>query len=196
MMELTPITIALSKQDFDRLCMEFAQGRWISWKFPDYVIKLELDPTIEHEGAIHRHEGRRLETQQFMNYLFPSTYLPDDITRLIRLSYAEALRSYENSCFLGCIALCGRTIETVLGALYEKKVGVHPSRDPSKPGINAIINRLNKEGYSFPGGLKEKMETIAMHRNMAVHGNLVMPTDDEARSVLYSTRDVLKIVAQ
>lgn len=128
-----------------------------------------------------------------MGYVFPGTHLPDDITRLVRLSYAEAVRCYENSCFLGCIALCGRTIETVLGALYEKKFGVHPSREQTKPGMNAIINRLTKEGYVFPNGLKEKMEVIALHRNMAVHGNLVIPTEDEARSVLYSTRDVLRV---
>lgn len=84
----------------------------------------------------------------------------------------------------------------MLGALYEKKIGVHPSKDSQKPGVNAIINRLTKDGYVFPTGLKEKMEVIAMHRNMAVHGNLVIPTDDEARSVLYSTRNVLKAVAQ
>jgi hypothetical protein len=90
-------------------------------------------------------------------------------------------------------ALCGRTIETVLGSLYEKTVGIHPSKDNSKPGMNAIINRLTREGFVFPAGLKEKMEVIALHRNMAIHGNLVIPTEDEARSVIYATRDVLKL---
>ena len=114
---------------------------------------------------------------------------------LVRLSYSEAVRCYENGCFSACIAVCGRTIETVLGALYEKKFSVHPSKDPQKPGMNAILNRLAKEGYVFAAGIKEKMEVIALHRNMAVHGNLAIPTDDEARSVVYSTRDVLKVVA-
>ena len=195
-MERIPITLALSKSAFAQVCEEFARGRWISWPFPGYEIKLELDPTIEDDRVIQRHDGRRLEGQRIMEYTFPSTFLPDDITHLVRMSYAEAVRCYENACFLGCIALCGRTIETVLGALYEKKVGVHPSKDAQKPGLNAIINRLTKEGFIFPTGLKEKMEVIAMHRNMAVHGNLVIPTDDEARSVLYSTRDVLKATAQ
>ena len=194
-MEKTPVTLALSRAAFEDVCTQFALNRWISWDFPDYVIKLELDTTIE-SGVIHRHEGRRLESQRIMDYTFPSSCLPEDITRFVRLSYAEAVRCYENSCFLGAIALCGRTIETVLGALYEKKVGVHPSKDPQKPGMNAIINRLSKEGYTFPVSLKEKMEVIALHRNMAVHGNLVIPTDDEARSVVYSTRDVLQMTAQ
>jgi hypothetical protein len=190
-MEKILVSLALSPSAFEEVQDNFAQNKWISWDFPDYVIKLELDPTID--GVIHRHDGRRLESQRIMAYVFPDTYLPDDITRLVRLSYAEAVRCYENSCFLGCIALCGRTIETVLGALYEKKVRVHPSKDPARPGMNAIINRLSKEGYTFPSGLKEKMEVIALHRNMAVHGNLVIPTEDEARSVLYSTRDVLRV---
>lgn len=84
----------------------------------------------------------------------------------------------------------------MLGSVYEKCVGKHPPKENQKPGINAIINRCKREGYDPPGGLKEKMEVIALHRNMAVHGNLVMPTQDEARSVLYSTRDVLQISAQ
>lgn len=191
-MEKIPVTLALSPSAFEEVQASFALNKWISWDFADYVIKLELDPAIER-GVIHRHDGRRLESQRIMEYVFPSTHLPDDITRLVRLSYAEAVRCYENSCFLGCIALCGRTIETVLGALYESKVGVHPSKEPTKPGMNAIINRLSKEGYTFPVGLKEKIEVIALHRNMAVHGNLVIPTEDEARSVLYSTRDVLRV---
>lgn len=191
-MEKILVTLALSRSEFESVSSMFSQNKWISWDFPDYVIRLELDPTIE-SGVIHRHDGRRLETQRFMKYVFPDTYLPDDVTRLVRLSYAEAVRCYENSCFLGCIALCGRTIETVLGSLYEMKVGVHPSKDPQKPGMNAILNRLSREGYAFPAGLREKMEVIALHRNMAVHGNLVIPTEDEARSVLYSTRDVLRV---
>jgi len=89
-MEKIPVTLALSPSAFDEVCSQFAQNRWISWDFPDYVIKLELDPSIE-TGLIHRHEGRRLESQRIMAYDFPDTYLPDDITRLVRLSYAEAV---------------------------------------------------------------------------------------------------------
>ncbi len=194
-MEKRPITLAISQAAFAELTNNFSNNKWMSWDFPDYVIRLELDPSMR-DGVILRHEGRRIESKQIMNYDFPATHLPDDITRLVRSSYAEAVRCYENGCFLACIAVCGRTIETVLGALYEKEVGVHPSRELQKPGMNAILNRLAKEGYVFAPALKEKMEVIAQHRNMAVHGNLSIPTDDEARSVVYSTRDVLKVVAQ
>jgi hypothetical protein len=195
-MEKLPVTLVLGKDAFAQLSRNFEQGRWMSWEFPDYVIRLEPDPTNEDPGVRLRHDGRRLETQRIMDYTFPENYLPTDITQLVCLSYSEAVRCYESACFLGCIALCGRTIETVLGALYEKKVGVHPSKDANKPGLNAILNRLVKEGYVFPAGLKEKMEVIAIHRNMAVHGNLAIPTEDEARSVVYSTRDVLKATAR
>jgi hypothetical protein len=96
---------------------------------------------------------------------------------------------------MACIGLCGRAVETALGALYEKKVGTHPSVESHPPGMNAILNRLKKEGYVFPPALKEKMEVIALHRNSAIHGNVVVPTDDEARSVVYSTRGALKAIA-
>jgi len=195
-LERQPITLALGRIAFEQVCEKFEQGKWISWDFPDYTIRLELDPTIEDESVIQRHDGRRLETQRIMDYTFPDSYLPDDITRLVNMAYCEAVRCFESGCYLACIALCGRTIETVLGSVYEKLVGMHPSEEDRKPGINAIINRCKREGYDFPTGLKEKMEIIAVHRNMAVHGNLVIPTEDEARSVVYSTRDVLQISAK
>lgn len=195
MLEKNLITLALSQKAYEQVQEEFGNGRWISWDFPDCIIKLEIDPTIEN-GVIHRHDGRRLESQRIMSFTFPNGFLPDDITHLVNLSYSEAIRCYENSCFLASIALCGRTIETALGSLYEKKIGIHPSKEKNKPGMNAIINQLTREGYVFPTGLKEKMEAIAGHRNMAIHGNLIIPTDDESRSVIYSTRDVLKMSAQ
>lgn len=193
MLEKNLITLALSQKAYEQVKEEFEKGRWISWDFPDCTIKLEIDPTIENDRVIHRHDGRRLESQRMMSFTFPKGCLPEDITHLVNLSYAETVRCYEGSCFLASIALCGRTIETVLGALYEKTVGIHPSKDSNKPGMNAIINRLAKEGFVFPAGLKEKIEVIALHRNMAIHGNLIIPTEDEARSVIYSTRDVLKL---
>ena len=190
------VTLVLSQQALDETLHEFKQGKWVSWNFPEYTIRLELDPTIEGNRTMHRHEGRRLETQLIMAHLLPDDRLPQDITQLINLSYREAVRSFEAGCNLAAISVCGRTIETALGAVYQDVVGVHPSQDKQKPGMNAIINRCNREGYTFPTGLKERMEMIAVHRNMAVHGNLVVPTEDEARSVIYATRDVLKIIAQ
>lgn len=167
----------------------------MSWDFPDYVFKFELDPSIQDDGVIQRHEGRRLETQQLMAYTFPHTYLPDNVTKLLNRAYAEAVGCDEVGCFLASVALCGRTIETAIGSLYEKQTGVHPSTETPKPGMNAILNRLKKDGYNFPPAVKEKIEVIALHRNSAIHGNLLLPTDYEARSVIYSTRDVLMAIA-
>lgn len=52
----------------------------------------------------------------------------------------------------------GRTIETVLGGLYQKKKGVHPSDEPGdrKPGIGSILKYLGSVSYQFPPGTKEK----------------------------------------
>jgi len=194
-MDKQQVTIALGRIAFTQLCNAFDNGKWMSWDFPDYVIRLELDPTIEDEGVIHRHDGRRLETQRLMAYDFPYSYLPDDITELINISYQEAIRCYEDSCFLASISLSGRAIETALGSLYQKITGKHPSEEKHPPGMNAILNTLKRNGYNFQPGLKEKIEVIALHRNSAVHGNLLIPNDDEARSVIYSTRDVLKVIA-
>ena len=90
----------------------------------------------------------------------------------------------------------GRTIDTVRASFYAKNFGKHPSEETNPPGVNAMINRLRKEGYRFPDGLKERMEVIALHRNMAIHGNIVLPSQDEARSTIYLTKDVLQLVSQ
>ena len=140
--------------------------------------------------------ARSMEAHEFMAYRLPDNILPDDITKLVNLSFQEAISCYEISCFLAAIALCGRTIETVLAGEYQKIKGTHPSAEKEKPGLNAIINELKRQGHAIPTGLKEKMEIIAIHRNMAIHGNLIIPTDDEARSAIYATREVLRYAAE
>jgi hypothetical protein len=82
-------------------------------------------------------------------------------------------------------------------AAYTKK-GVHPSDEPGhrKPGIGGILKYLAGVRYKFPPGTKEKFDAIALHRNIAIHGNLVVPTVDEARSVIYLTKDVMRVAAE
>lgn len=159
-------------------------------------IRLQVDRKLKGDVWNLSAGGRSKEAKEFMKFTFPDGALPDDIAKLVNMSYQEAINCYEISCFLAAIALCGRTIETVLGAEYQRVTGVHPSADPKKPATNAIINELRRQGHPLPTGLKEKMETIAVHRNMAIHGNLVIPTDDEARSAIYATRDVLRYAAE
>jgi hypothetical protein len=168
------------------------------WTFPDYTIRFYYDPAIPGTDARLDHEGTRHETRQLMGYSFPKGVLPDDVTQLVNLSFEEVLRCYERGCYLAAVALCGRAIETVLGGLYQKKKGVHPSDEPGdrKPGIGGILKYLASVSYKFPPGTKEKFDAIAHHRNMAIHGNLVVPTVDEARSVIYLTKDVMRIAAE
>jgi hypothetical protein len=168
----------------------------VDFPFPDYVITLRLDRTITGQDCRLDHIGSRDETRTKMAFTFPAGLLPDDVTRLVNLAYEEALRCFERNCSMAAIGMCGRTIETVLASFYAKQFGKHPSEEQNPPGVNAMINRLRKEGYRFPAGLKERMEVIALHRNMAIHGNIVLPSQDEARSTVYLTKDVLQLVSQ
>ncbi|HEV8070518.1 MAG TPA: hypothetical protein VGP76_22580 [Planctomycetaceae bacterium] len=165
--------------------------------FPDYTIRFYCDPSIPGSDGRLDHVGTRQETRVLMAYSLPNGILPPDVTTLVNLSFEEILRCYERDCYLAAVALCGRTIETVVGGVYQQLKGVHPSDEQgSKPGIRDIIKYLGTNGYQFPPGTKEKIDAIALHRNMAIHGNLVIPTVDEARSVIYLTKDVLRIAAE
>jgi hypothetical protein len=165
--------------------------------FPDYTLRFYLDPNIPGTDGRLDHAGTRHETRRLMAHTFPGGVLPDDLTRIINLSYEEVLRCYERGCFLAAVTMCGRTMETTLGGLYQKKKGVHPSEEIGeyKPGIGGILKYLASVSYKFPPGTKEKFDAIALHRNMAVHGNLTIPTVDETRSAIYLTKDVLRIAA-
>jgi hypothetical protein len=165
--------------------------------FPDYSVRFYYDPSIPGKEARLDHVGTRQETRILMAHSFPAGILPPDITTLVNLSFDEILRCYERGCYLAAVALCGRTIETVLGGIYQLLKGIHPSDEQgSKPGIKDILRYLSTQGYRFPPGTKEKIDAIALHRNMAIHGNLVVPTVDETRSVIYLTKDVLQVAAE
>ena len=161
----------------------------------DYVITLLLDRSIPERDCRLNHLGSRDETRTKMAYDFPNGILPEDITRLVNFAYEEALRCFERNCSMAAIGMCGRTIEIVLAAFYAKQFGKHPSEEPCPPGVNAMLSKLRREGYRFPAALKERMEVIAVHPNMAVHGNIVLPSLDEARSTIYLTKDVLQLVS-
>jgi hypothetical protein len=165
--------------------------------FPGYTIRFYYDANIPGTDTRLDHTGTRQETRLLMAYSFPGAILPDDVTTLVNLSFEEVLACYERGCYLAAVALCGRTIETVLGGLYQRLKGIHPSEEQGwKPGIKDILKYLGIQGYQFPPGTKEKIDAIALHRNMAIHGNLVVPTVDEARSVIYLAKDVLRIAAE
>ena len=198
MIDKTHLSVTLSSgalQFMNTQLLAIPSG-YIDLPFPDYVITLRLDRTIHGQECSLDHLGSRDETQTKMAYVFPGDLLPEDVTRLVNHAYEEALRCFERNCSMAAIGMCGRTIETVLASFYAKQYGKHPSEEQNSPGVNAMINKLRKDGYRFPAGLKERMEVIAMHRNMAIHGNIVLPSQDEARSTIYLTKDVLQLVSK
>jgi hypothetical protein len=192
-MEKQTIELAFGQKAGANLAADLESQGWADWDFKqDLFLRIVVDRNLPDEVVVYRETTRRREVVHDMTYKLQKGVFPDDVTDIVNLSYAEVLRCYEMGCFLAAIGLCGKTIETVLGSIYEKLLGIHPSKDKQKPGFNAIINAIKREGYDFGTGIKERMELVALHRNMAVHGNIVVPTIDEARSVIYTTRDVLR----
>lgn len=192
MAEKTHLSVSLSPGTVQLLNVSGS----VDLPFPDYGITLRVDHSFSAQDIRLDHLGSRDETRTKMAFTFPADLLPDDVTQLVNVAYEEALRCFERHCSMAAIGMCGRTIETVLASFYAKQFGKHPSEEQNPPGVNAMINRLRKEGYRFPAGLKERMEVIALHRNMAIHGNIVLPSQDEARSTIYLTKDVLQLVSQ
>lgn len=139
--------------------------------------------------------SKNQEIVEELNYTFPEGALQDDITEIINLTYDEVLSDYKNCCYISAISLCGKIIETALYAIYLKVFGKNPDDEKNKMGIHALTNRLKKDGYEFDS-LDDQISVIARHRNKAIHGNVIIPTKDETRGVIYFTKDVLiKIVS-
>ncbi|WLT40541.1 tyrosine-type recombinase/integrase (plasmid) [Synechocystis sp. B12] len=84
-----------------------------------------------------------LQVLKELQYDFPQGKLPDDITKIINLTYSEVIDDYENECYISAISLCGKIIETVLNSLFVKIFDKNP--DEEKLGFNAMLNRLKKK---------------------------------------------------
>lgn len=128
-----------------------------------------------------------------LRHTLPESILPEDVTSIINLTYNEIITDYTNACFISAIALCGKVLETVLTALFIKVFNRNP--DDEKLGFNAMVNRLKGAGYDFHSATLDQMSVIAAHRNKAIHGSIVIPTQDEARGVISLTKDVLNKTA-
>lgn len=122
-------------------------------------------------------------------YQLSNGYFPDDVTQIINLTYEEIVKNYTNQCFISAISLCGKVLETCLSSLYIKVFDKNP--DDEKLGFDATLNRLKKSGYEFHDGTINQMKVISAHRNKAIHGTIIVPTRDEARGVIYLTKDVM-----
>jgi hypothetical protein len=141
---------------------------------------------VENEEAI------KTERTDELRYDFPARILEEDMTRIVQLTYDEALTDYSNACYLSAIAMCGKVIETVITDLYVKVHAPHERKDDL--GFDALLNRLKAKGYTFPG-LKEQMELINEHRNKAVHHFITVPTGEDALGIISLTKGVLIKVA-
>lgn len=166
----------------------YDQERFYAGDTEQIIIFEEIDRCLR-EIEKEYEDVKQSASEQELGYVFPEEILPPDVTDIVNLTYEEALRDYSNSCYTSTIAMCGKIIETILSSLYTKATG--KDADAEGLGWDAIANRLKKErGYDFKG-MREQLEVIKIHRNKAVHGSIVPPTMDEARGVLFFTRDVL-----
>jgi len=189
-----PTNLQLSRSALEYLVDELLNNprtdHFVQFEGNGLSLRVYLDASMPGERTFFiSYNPWQQESFDSMAFSFPMSVFPEDITEVINLSYNEALTSYRNQCYLATIVLCGKVIETVLGTLYERTFNKRASDE--KLGINAIINQLNRAGFAFSKGIKERMEIIAEHRNTAAHGNISIPTRDEARSVIYLTRDVM-----
>ncbi|MFA6809774.1 MAG: hypothetical protein WCR47_01805 [Desulfoplanes sp.] len=119
---------------------------------------------------------------------FPKNILEDDVTEIIKLTIEEIVTCRNNGCNLACIVLCGKVLETALGALYKKEFD--EDADEKNFGIQAIVNRLKKK-YALNPSIIDQINIISKHRNKSVHGSIIVPTNDEADGILSLTKDTL-----
>lgn len=190
------LEIHLPPEELKQLSILFGDGHspWICWAFPGYQFTLRLDRAREG-NAFLAHAGSLDETRRRMALSVPDYVLTPDVLELVRRSYEEVLRCYEQSCFVASIVMCGKIVETILADSYCRKFD-KDARTDRLPGIADMIKDLKKTGFQFPAGLSERMDAISKHRNLAVHGAVTVPTQDEARSTIYLVKDALMLLCQ
>lgn len=144
----------------------------------------EIQKTISHIHEINTNDSDIIE----LRYEFKQGIFEKDITDIINLTYEEVITDYKNKCYISAISLCGKIIETILSTLYQKLYFESPEKE--NLGYNALLNRLRKKGYDFKG-IVEQLNLIAVHRNKAIHGAIIVPTSDETRGIISLTKDVI-----
>ncbi len=190
------LEIHLSPDELQRMSVLFGNGHspWISWGFPGYKLTLRVDRARDGPAFLV-HAGSLEESRRRMDISVPSYVLEADVLGLVRRSFEEVLRCFEQSCFVASIVMCGKIIETILASSYARTFAKNLRTD-RLPGIADMIRELRKAGFQFPAGLAERMDVISKHRNVAVHGAVTVPTQDEARSTIYLVRDTLLLLSQ
>ena len=190
------LEVHIPPEELKQLSVLFGDGHspWIVWSWPGYKITLRVDRS--RDGTVFlAHTGSLDETRRRMDIAIPNYVLEPDVLSLVRRLYEEVLRCFEQSCATAAIVLCGKIIETILAASYCCTFS-KDARTDRLPGIADMIKELKKAGHQFPAGLTERMDAISKHRNLAVHGAVAVPTQDEARSTIYLVRDTLILLSQ
>lgn len=125
-----------------------------------------------------------------LHYTLSNNIFDDDVTDIINQTYDEVLTDFDNTCYISAISLCGKIIETALYALIRKKDPNYSENNNEKKNLYERYRILEKYGYDF-SDIDKHIEIISKHRNKAVHGNIVLPTTDEAQAIILLTRNTL-----
>jgi hypothetical protein len=187
------IPLTLKRETLEWMFKQFSQNPLATIVFgndgTDHSIVINCDDRIPAQWAMPP-KGRLSEKNTDLEFTLDDGVFPDDITNSIRNTYAEALTCFENNCLSATLGLCGKIIETSLWSAFEKATGKTPESE--NLGLNAILNRLNKEGYQLKKeAISQQMELIGLYRNKAIHGGVVTPAYDQAKGILFLTRNVL-----
>jgi len=133
------------------------------------------------------------EPREFIFNVSPEIFTHEE-TQDLNYAWSEVLNCYGNDCFVACVSLCGKVIETVVASIYKRKTGKYPrEEDPdSPPSFASTIKKLKKEhNFDFPDNIEKILGIVSDARNEAIHANLRRPSPDETRGVLSFTREVL-----
>src|SRR6266511_3544118 len=78
--------------------MDRPAGQYVEYNVPSLALRISLDENLSGTEYFVAWNSWQLEAFREMVFEFQTGLLPDDLTRMIRLSYAEALTCYRNQC--------------------------------------------------------------------------------------------------
>jgi hypothetical protein len=115
--------------------MDHLAGRYVEYNVPSLALRISLDENLPGQEFFVAWNSWQREAFHEMSFEFLAGVLPDDLTQMIRLSYAEALTCYTNECYIAAFALCGN--------------------------INAIVKRLNNWATNLGGRRQRRWKSLA-----------------------------------
>lgn len=183
-------SLDINKLIDDQDKLEYDYYKKINDNMRDFVNKSLESTKLIIESIIKRAENDKKE----LYYTLGNNIFYDDVTKIINLTYEEVIIDYFNSCYISAISLCGKIIETAISELYKKVFSKYPDEVKDDLGFDKLVNQLRQKKYDL-SLVKHQTKVISMHRNKAIHGNIITPTQDEAKGVILLTRNVLKIIS-